>query len=122
MMCMAMQTFLESEIMPSHGELLTARLVRPVTPHDAVHFISHEWLSRTHPDPDSVQLRRMQAVFQEVAAGRCPMLFTAATWEMFRTGKQNSARGQALRRELQLCQAMRLSASAFAQDVEEGMA
>lgn len=42
-----------------------------ITPNGAkVHFISHQWLGFEHPDPDAVQLRRMQWAFGEILGGR----------------------------------------------------
>merc|ERR550532_1422196 len=88
MMCMTAETFMQRLLMPSHGELLKGRLLRSAAVDEAVHFISHEWLGRAHPDPNRVQLRRMQAVLHEAIAGRGAELFTPMGWSVFRNGRK----------------------------------
>merc|ERR1719270_1170864 len=85
---MTAETFMQRLSMPSHGELLEGSLFRRAAVHEAVHFISHEWLGRAHPDPNRVQLRRMQAVFHEVIAGRGAELFTPMGWLTFGNGQK----------------------------------
>jgi len=59
--CLPMEYFMGMDLMAAHEELLNVALMCP--PDDAVmHFISHEWLSFTHPDPAGTQLNLMQEI------------------------------------------------------------
>ncbi|CAE8599289.1 unnamed protein product, partial [Polarella glacialis] len=86
MKCVRVLTFMEWDIMPSYGQLLAKELLVEPSDNSAVHFISHEWLSRQHPDPDSKQLRRMQGVFLEILAGRSGKLFSPDDFITFSKG------------------------------------
>merc|ERR1719336_685894 len=98
MMCTTVHTLLHRSLMPSHGELLQAGLVRVPAETEAVHFVSHEWLSRAHPDPLGAQLRRLQRVF--------------------RTGVARGTLDDARRRHQAAFQAQRPTESSFAADVD----
>ncbi|CAE8632249.1 unnamed protein product [Polarella glacialis] len=86
MKCVRVMTFLEFDVMPSYGQLLAKDLLVEPSDNATVHFISHEWLSCRHPDPDSNQLRRMQGVFLEILAGRSENLFSKDDWITFSKG------------------------------------
>jgi len=55
-----------------------------------MHFISHEWLSFSHPDPDCVQLQLMQRIFIEFMEGRARSFFSDSHWESFQKGVSTS--------------------------------
>ncbi|CAE8603331.1 unnamed protein product, partial [Polarella glacialis] len=86
MQCVRVLTFMEWDVMPSYGQLLEKDLLVEPSDNATVHFISHEWLSRKHPDPDSKQLRRMQGVFLEILGGRFKTLFSPDDWTTFTKG------------------------------------
>ena len=72
MLVMPMSKFLELSTMRTCEDLLEAGDGSLVLykPGMVVHFLSHQWLSFQHPDPDGVQLRCMQSVFRSVLDGR----------------------------------------------------
>ncbi|CAE8743147.1 unnamed protein product [Polarella glacialis] len=86
MNCVRVLTFMEFDVMPSYGQLLEKDLLVEPSDDATVHFISHEWLSRNHPDPDSKQLWRMQGVFLEILAGRSKKLLSPDDWITFSKG------------------------------------
>jgi len=114
MWCMDMATFMQMSVMLSHGQLLHQSALRESEEHDIVHFISHEWLSKAHPDPQGTQLRRAQGVFSEVAAGQGADIFVPEKWEMFRTGQHEGSH------QLQPERSKQLTAEVFARDVISG--
>mmetsp|Transcript_56259 Transcript_56259/g.134069 ORF Transcript_56259/g.134069 Transcript_56259/m.134069 type:complete len:654 (+) Transcript_56259:75-2036(+) len=79
-----MEIFQVLEVMQTH-ECLREHLIQPEDD-DVIHFISHEWLSFKHPDPKSVQLRRMQKIFATIAAGDVTALFEPKDCEAFLRG------------------------------------
>ena len=75
--CLPMAKFLELERMQTHESLLTELIISGGKFTDGcggstgrMHFISHEWLGFRHPDPDGVQLRRMQSILATFADGK----------------------------------------------------
>merc|ERR1719284_890793 len=86
MACMTVRTFLGLDIFPSYGELKERGLLLSPGAKIKVHFISHEWLSTKHPDPSSVQLRRLQKVFRQILAGDGADLFNEDDWRTFSQG------------------------------------
>mmetsp|Transcript_12409 Transcript_12409/g.29208 ORF Transcript_12409/g.29208 Transcript_12409/m.29208 type:complete len:622 (-) Transcript_12409:302-2167(-) len=87
--------FQELLSLQSH-EALSEQLVKPSD--DMIcHFVSHEWLSFSHPDPDGVQLRRMQEILQAFSEGRAKSLFSAEDYESFLLGATQALSRQALR-------------------------
>ena len=64
------------EIWRGRAANLARELARPGASQDeaggSVNFISHEWLSRDHPDPNGEQLCVAQAVFRSVMRGELP--------------------------------------------------
>eukprot|EP00928_Gymnodinium_smaydae_P002044 TRINITY_DN10716_c0_g2_i1.p1 TRINITY_DN10716_c0_g2~~TRINITY_DN10716_c0_g2_i1.p1 ORF type:complete len:649 (+),score=31.08 TRINITY_DN10716_c0_g2_i1:111-2057(+) len=84
MTCTSISVFMLADIVPSYLELFDKRLLVEVPDSQAVvHFISHQWLGYTHPDPDGVQLRRMQAVFRRFLEFDGSSLFSDADWQAF---------------------------------------
>mmetsp|Transcript_11014 Transcript_11014/g.25171 ORF Transcript_11014/g.25171 Transcript_11014/m.25171 type:complete len:597 (+) Transcript_11014:146-1936(+) len=82
--CMPMPAFAKLRLMAAHEAVLDD-LVQP--PDDAiVHFVSHEWLGFSHPDPDGTQLRLMQAVFRKFADGEARSLFHGTQFDDFTGG------------------------------------
>jgi len=94
MVCMTMDTLMAQKLMPSYGTLQRAGLHRRPSSDssttEVVHFVSHEWLSREHPDPAGTQLRCLQNVLRVIALGGAEGLFDPETWEMFSTGLSTS--------------------------------
>ncbi|CAE8686923.1 unnamed protein product [Polarella glacialis] len=122
MKCVRVTTFMEFDVMPSYGELLAKDLLVEPSDNAAVHLISHEWLSRRHPDPDSNQLRQMQGVFLEILAGRIENLFSKDDWMTFSKGASiGSQRSQlAAAESAQRCSDT-ITEDTFKQDFEEGL-
>merc|ERR1719424_1932132 len=53
-------------------------------PADAVViFVSHQWLSVAHPDPDGYQLKTLQARFKSITNQNLSEIFRDETWEKF---------------------------------------
>jgi len=85
MVCMKMDTFLMMKSMLSYQELHSQGLL--VSPEGSIiHFVSHEWLSRDHPDPSSIRLKRIQAIFLQIIRGQGRALFSDADWNTFING------------------------------------
>ncbi|CAE8617399.1 unnamed protein product, partial [Polarella glacialis] len=123
MKCVRVTTFMEFDVMPSYGQLLAKNLLVEPSDNEAVHFISHEWLSRRHPDPDSNQLRRMQGVFLEILEGRSEKLFSADDWITFSKGTSigSPQRSQlAADESAQRCSDT-ITEDTLKQDIEEGL-
>ncbi|CAE8648866.1 unnamed protein product [Polarella glacialis] len=122
MKCLRVTTFMEFDVMPSYGQLLAKDLLVEPSDNEAVHFISHEWLSGKHPDPDSNQLRRMQGVFLEILQGRSEKLFSPDDWITFSKGASIGSQGSQLAaaESAQRCSAT-ITEHTFKQDIEEGL-
>ena len=86
---MPMGTFLGLSRLEAH-EALTApprSYVVPIPEGATTIFVSHQWLSFTHPDPASVQLRRLQSMLRKIVVERAAMeLFEEHDWSAFATG------------------------------------
>ncbi|CAE8584304.1 unnamed protein product [Polarella glacialis] len=122
MKCVRVMTFMEFDVMPSYGQLLAKDLLVEPSDNAAVHFISHEWLSCRHPDPDSNQLRRMQGVFLEILAGRSENLFSKDDWITFSKGASvGSQRSQLAAAESATRCSDTITEDTFKQDVQEGL-
>jgi len=82
--CLPMADFLQLQQMETH-ETMFVSLVKP---HGSMpmHFVSHEWLSYKHPDPDVIQLPLMQNIFRKCIAGTAQQMFTPKDWQSFVTG------------------------------------
>ena len=68
MYVMRMKDFLALDLMIPHGTLVDQGLCVPydAASHGPVNFVSHQWLSSTHPDPDAIQLKCVQHMFRQV--------------------------------------------------------
>lgn len=86
MVCMTMETFMSMDRMRSHDSLRKEGLLVRPNASSRVHFLSHEWLSFAHPDPDGVQLLRMQTVFRSIMDGQVRDLFEEHDWKTFSEG------------------------------------
>eukprot|EP00971_Amphidinium_carterae_P208130 4129688-Amphidinium_carterae.1 len=82
--CLPTGQFMQLSLMLPHEDVLD-KLVKP-EPQHCVHFISHEWLGFSHPDPHGTQLRRMQQIFCTFADLKAEALFKAKEWEAFLQG------------------------------------
>eukprot|EP00930_Biecheleria_cincta_P086250 TRINITY_DN75571_c0_g1_i1.p1 TRINITY_DN75571_c0_g1~~TRINITY_DN75571_c0_g1_i1.p1 ORF type:complete len:1016 (-),score=188.24 TRINITY_DN75571_c0_g1_i1:173-3220(-) len=51
-----------------------------------VHYISHEWLSKNHPDPQGVRLRTLQGYFSSIMKADVLSTFSEENWNTFSTG------------------------------------
>ncbi|CAE8724092.1 unnamed protein product [Polarella glacialis] len=91
MTCVSVAAFMEFQSMTSYGQLLESGLLTHPPEGAPVHFVSHEWLSSVHPDPDSLQLRRLQDVFREILAGQSKRLFSTANWNTFSKGESRAS-------------------------------
>ncbi|CAE8601120.1 unnamed protein product [Polarella glacialis] len=121
MMCVRMATFMDFDVMPSYGQLLEKGLLVEPSDDATVHFISHEWLSRKHPDPDSKQLRRMQGVFLEILAGRSEELFSPDGFITFSKGTSIGSQRSPLAAAEKAQRAYTITEECLRQDVEEGL-
>ena len=120
MACMTVRTFLKLDIFPSYGELKKRGLLVSPGTGLKVHFISHEWLSTKHPDPSSVQLRRLQKVFRQILAGDGADLFNEDDWRTFSQGVSAFWTSQLSDGEGS-AQVDKVNLMSFAQHVEEGV-
>mmetsp|Transcript_54997 Transcript_54997/g.128620 ORF Transcript_54997/g.128620 Transcript_54997/m.128620 type:complete len:662 (-) Transcript_54997:63-2048(-) len=82
--CLPMPKFFEMTVMMPHEDLLP-KLECPGE-EVLIHFISHEWLGFTHPDPYSIQLSRMQGIFRTILEGEARSLFHPEEWTAFMKG------------------------------------
>ncbi|CAE8654437.1 unnamed protein product [Polarella glacialis] len=122
MKCVRVMTFMDFDVMPSYGQLLEKDLIVEPSDNAAVHFISHEWLSRKHPDPDSNQLRRMQSVFLEILAGRSGKLFSPDDWITFSKGASVGSQGSQLAAAERAQRSLdTITEDIFKQDIKEGL-
>jgi len=81
---LGMARFMELEVMRPHEEI--RHLLHQPDNTEILHFISHEWLGFSHPDPDGTQLQRMQSIFRTIAEGNAKSLFADADFEGFLKG------------------------------------
>ncbi|CAE8679343.1 unnamed protein product [Polarella glacialis] len=122
MKCVRVSTFMEFHVMPSYGQLLEQDLLVEPSDNATVHFISHEWLSRKHPDPDSIQLRRMQGVFLEILAGRSEKLFSPDDFITFSKGTSIGSQRSALAAAENAQRSVdTITEDILKQDIEEGL-
>mmetsp|Transcript_6330 Transcript_6330/g.15794 ORF Transcript_6330/g.15794 Transcript_6330/m.15794 type:complete len:670 (-) Transcript_6330:230-2239(-) len=57
---------------------------------ESVAFVSHQWLSHRHPDPQGVQLRALQRVLGKILEGRVLDIMDEDTWAAFSKNAGNS--------------------------------
>jgi len=93
--CMDMDRFLALPLMQKHEDVI-AELYVP-TRYNTMHFISHEWIGFSHPDPDGVQLKLMQDVLTAFAEGKAKSLFSTVDWPAFLQGF-SAGTGETVRR------------------------
>mmetsp|Transcript_132681 Transcript_132681/g.322395 ORF Transcript_132681/g.322395 Transcript_132681/m.322395 type:complete len:573 (+) Transcript_132681:62-1780(+) len=119
MYVVSIKNLLTFDVIPMHEDLLEKGLLEKVDSENVcVHFISHVWLSRSHPDPDGVKLRHFKSVCHKILHGDPRDLFEAHDWEAFSTGCSAAKTFQALRSELKQSQV--LDPESFKQDIEHG--
>ena len=104
--CIRMQTLLKMDRMKTFSE----------TEKQRVHFVSHEWLSYDHPDPQG----RLKRIFEGVIAGNGDQFFADADWNTFCSGHSTSWSQQFAHIEGG-AQGRKLSSNSFRQDVEQGL-
>jgi len=82
--CLHIDDFQTLGHMQAHEDVL-CQLIVP-TDDMIMHFISHEWLGFTHPDPDRIQLACMQGIFRRIAEGEANELFDEQQLAAFLSG------------------------------------
>lgn len=92
MMVVTSQTLLELKAMRPFHELSERGLVRRPQPLSIVAFVSHQWLSRSHPDPDGMQLQCLQNFLKAAGQEDLKRLFTEDDWKAFKSGVGDRAR------------------------------
>lgn len=93
---MTMEIFLNLKTMESYEELTERGLLTDMPETGTIHFLSHQWLGFSHPDPEAVQLSGMQKVFRTISDGTAAELFTPSDWKSF-AEKVSTESGGALR-------------------------
>lgn len=92
MMVMKMQGFLDLTFMEPYDRLRASGHLEEAPRGAVVHIISHQWLGSAHPDPNGIQLRRLQHFFRTMMLpDGCDDLFTPADWASFSVGSANGA-------------------------------
>lgn len=86
MMGVSVELFMKMDTLVSYEELRTRGDLTLLGPDHVVHFISHQWLGNEHPDPEGLQLRRMQRVFAEILTGGVESLFSEEDLSVFLGG------------------------------------
>jgi hypothetical protein len=81
---MRVSDFLRLDTMISSEDAESAGLVVEWTEDmGPLNFISHQWLSVTHPDPDHIQLRTMQQVLSTLSTKDPKTIMSADDWEKY---------------------------------------
>ena len=70
MMVMSACVLLGLPVLRPFEEVYKRGLVKPHIPRSFVSFISHQWLSTKHPDPNGDQLRCLQGFLRAASGGR----------------------------------------------------
>lgn len=81
---------LELNLMTPFEECVDAGLARPSCDGDIVFFVSHQWLSFDHPDPDGIQLRCLQKFLSRAQGGQAESMFAGNVWEVLTSGTNAS--------------------------------
>lgn len=91
MMVMKMSTFMGLDRMTSYEDMMKDNLVFEWTPEmGRVFFLSHQWTSFSHPDPDGEQLAVAQGFLSKVGEGKIKSLFaTEEEWLAFHYKESN---------------------------------
>jgi len=78
---MPVNTFMQMKRLEPFGSCLKNGLTVQDIPDGAIIlFISHQWLSFAHPDPEGVQLRTLQRVLLGMLSGRTLDIMDEASW------------------------------------------
>lgn len=93
MMVVASEEVLTMTVLRSFEELMASGHVMRRRPDSIVTFVSHQWLSRHHPDPDSVQLRSLQRFLKARGRDQVRSLFSEDDWATFTTGRSGRGPG-----------------------------
>jgi len=89
---------------------------------DAVHFISHQWLSNANPDPNGIQLACLQSIMSGLMTGRGESLFGShAAWDGFIHGVSANTSKAMRSREQMFGTKDYSSADDFLMDVKGGL-
>ena len=91
MMVMKMSTFLKLKRMTAYEDMIKDNLVFEWTPEmGKVFFLSHQWTSFSHPDPEGEQLDVAQGFLSKVGEGKIRSLFaTKEEWLAFHQKETN---------------------------------
>jgi len=87
------ETMMIMKLFPSFGQMLSRNRLYEEEEGLVIHFVSHQWLSNRHPDPEGVQLRKLQTTWQTFLDNKARSLFVPKDWDSFLQGSStNSAR------------------------------
>ena len=84
--CLPMSTFMGLEEMTPYEKLVSDLLVPDRNDGQCMHFVSHEWLGHSHPDPDRVQIQHLQRTFRAFMDGKAKSFFHPDDWDAFLRG------------------------------------
>jgi hypothetical protein len=81
-----MVEFLKLDRMRPHGALVAdgIAVVYEEKLHGKVNFVSHQWLSDSHPDPNNKQLRSIQSMYNMIIDGKDPFK-RPEDWSLYAT-------------------------------------
>lgn len=85
MMVATCEVILALTVLRPLQELQKLGLMKQLAPKASATFISHQWLTRSHPDPDGVQLRSLQRFLVAGARNRLRDLFSERDWVALKT-------------------------------------
>lgn len=88
MMVVSSDVVLALDLLRPYEELLKLGLVKRLAAAAISTFISHQWLARSHPDPQGEQLRTLQRFLQKAGHGQIKDLFSERDWSAFKSGVQ----------------------------------
>mmetsp|Transcript_75234 Transcript_75234/g.178767 ORF Transcript_75234/g.178767 Transcript_75234/m.178767 type:complete len:599 (+) Transcript_75234:134-1930(+) len=91
MLLVRLETLLVARRLQSCGKLQANSRLMEEEPDIAVHFVSHQWLSFKHPDPDGIQLRKLQSVWRTFLANQGETLFAHDDWSAFLEGASSGS-------------------------------
>lgn len=86
MLVMSASTCVSIDRMTPCEEAQRLGQVWSVSPGSMVAFVSHQWLSFAHPDPDGIQLSCFQVFLKEILCGRAREVMGPDSWEALSTG------------------------------------
>eukprot|EP00930_Biecheleria_cincta_P046891 TRINITY_DN3241_c0_g1_i1.p1 TRINITY_DN3241_c0_g1~~TRINITY_DN3241_c0_g1_i1.p1 ORF type:complete len:652 (-),score=88.60 TRINITY_DN3241_c0_g1_i1:68-2023(-) len=88
MYAISMETLMQLDVMKTHEDMRGLGQVRKIPKTAVVHFVSHQWVGNTVPDPRGVQLGRLQNIFRQILNGHARELFTDEDWLTYTQGAQ----------------------------------